>query len=329
MINLSIRLDPEVSDALASGVPVIALESNVITSGLDYPRNIQAAREVHLAIREQGAVPATTALVDGEIRVGIDEETLQRLASEDRLSKVSNRDMGAAMAEKATGGTTVAASLAIADLAGIRYFASAGVGGVHRGAVETMDISADLIQLTRSRVITVCAGVKNILDIGLTLEYLETQGVPVIAYRSDDFPAFYCRTSGHRSPHRMDSGKAIERAAELHWSLGHLTGVVVTVPPDPGEALDFEIAERAVQEALINAKESGISGKGVTRHLMKAVDRFTDGKSAQANHAVLVSTARAAAEIAVTAARGAAASFDPGDPGMGERRQPRAAEARA
>lgn len=328
MNNSSIRLDPEVSDALAAGVPVIALESNVITSGLDYPTNLQAAREVHSAIREQGAVPATTALVDGEVRVGLDEEVLQRLASGDQLSKVSNRDIGAAIAERATGGTTVAASLAIAELAGIRYFASAGLGGVHRGAVETMDISADLIQLTRSRVVTVCAGVKNILDIELTLEYLETHGVPVIAYRSDDFPAFYCRTSGQRSPHRMDSGEDIHRAAELHWAMGHPTGVVVTVPPDPAEALDFDLAERAVQEALLDAKGAGISGKGVTRHLMKAVDRFTDGRSAQANHAVLVSTARAAAEIAVAAGRGAASSLTPGDRGVRERRRQGAAEVR-
>lgn len=299
MTHLPISVNEEISQSLVDGVPVIALESNVIAHGLDYPANVRAARAVEDAVREGGAVPATIAIVDGRIIIGVNTETIDRLATEPGLPKVSNRDIGPILASGRTGATTVASSLALAELAGIRYFASAGLGGVHRGAPESMDISADLIQLTRSRVIAVCAGVKNILDIALTLEYLETQGIPVVSFRSDDFPAFYCRTSGHRSPFRVDDPQEINTLAQLHWAAGSPTGVVVTVPPTAENALDFHLAEQAVQEAMGEAKNAGITGKAVTRYLMKTIDRFTDGQSAEANQAVLISTARAAATIAV------------------------------
>lgn len=299
MTYLPMRVTEEVAQALTDGTPVVALESNVIAHGLDYPANVHAAKAVERAVREGGAVPATIAIVDGAVVVGVDEATIERLAIEGNVPKVSSRDIGYVLARGGNGATTVASSLVFAELAGIRHFASAGLGGVHRGATRTMDISSDLIQLTRSRVIAVCAGVKNILDVGLTLEYLETQCVPVISFRSDDFPAFYCRTSGHRSPLRVDEPHLLAAMAQSHWAAGSHTGVVVTVPPTIEDALDIDLAEKAVLEALSDAETAGVTGKSVTRYLMRAVDRLTGGKSAEANQAVLVSTARAAAVIAV------------------------------
>lgn len=301
MTGLPIRVSEEVAQSLREGAPVVALESNVIAGGLEHPRNVIAALAVERAVREQGAVPATIAILDGEVVVGVDGDAIERLGTDPGVAKASNRDIGLTLAVGGTGATTVASSLAIAALAGIEVFASAGLGGVHRGATETMDVSADLIQLTRSRVVAVCAGVKNILDVALTLEYLETHGVPVVSFRSDDFPAFYCRTSGHRSPLRVDDASTLRRMAALHWATGSPTGFVVTVPPDDQDAIDPGLAERAVNEALAEAEAAGSTGKALTGFLMRAVDRITGGRSAEANQAVLVSTARSAALIAAGA----------------------------
>ncbi|HEX2051375.1 MAG TPA: pseudouridine-5'-phosphate glycosidase [Actinomycetota bacterium] len=294
-----LRFSDEVSDALRSGKPVVALESNVITHGLPYPDNAATALRVADAVRMQGAVPATICIDGGSIRIGMTESDVERFASTPGIPKVSSRDTAVVLARGGMGATTVASSVLAADLAGIPFFASAGIGGVHRGAQETMDVSPDLIQFTRSKVAVVCAGAKKILDIGLTLEYLETHCVPVVAFRSDDFPAFYCRTSGYRSPHRIDDPVALARAIELHWALGNHSAFVVTSPIDAADAIDSDEVDAAIRDAIAAATRTGVTGQDVTKYVMRAVDAATAGRSAAANMAVLVSCAEVAGRLAV------------------------------
>lgn len=295
-------VDPEVADALAAGVAVVALESNVITHGLEYPRNVEAALAVQNAVRAAGAVPATVAVDAGRILIGLTDNRIERFATGRRIPKVSSRDLGYALASGGPGATTVASSVIAAHAAGIGHFCSAGIGGVHRGAARTMDISSDLIQFARTPIVVVCAGAKNILDLGLTLEYLETQSVPVISYRSDDFPAFYCRSSGFPSPLRIDDPMVLAGAVHRHRQLGSSTAVVVTTPPREQDAVDSEVARVAVEEALLDAERSGVRGKDVTAFVMRRVDTATGGRTSAANQAVLISTAEVAGELAVAAA---------------------------
>ncbi|MFC1411796.1 pseudouridine-5'-phosphate glycosidase [Streptacidiphilus sp. N1-12] len=293
----------EVAEALDAGRPVVALESNVITHGLPYPDNAATARKVEQSVRGGGAVPATICIENGAIQVGMSDEDIERFASTPGIPKVSNRDMPVVLAGGGLGATTVASSLVAADLAGIAFFASAGIGGVHRGAQASMDISADLIQFTRSKVAVVCAGAKMILDLGLTLEYLETHGVPIVSYRSDDFPAFYCLTSGHRSPHRLDDDAVIARAIEAHWGLGNHSSFLITAPTRPEEAIDAGEVTTAIEQAIAAAERDGVTGQAVTKYLMRAVDAATSGRSAAANMAVLISCAEAAGRLATAHAR--------------------------
>ncbi|MFF1560794.1 pseudouridine-5'-phosphate glycosidase [Streptomyces sp. NPDC058279] len=289
----------EVREALHEGAAVVALESNVITHGLPYPDNAATARKVEDAVRAGGAVPATICIEAGRIRVGMSDSDIERFASLPNIPKVSSRDMPLVLAGGGLGATTVASSVVAAELAGIAFFSSAGIGGVHRGAQETWDVSSDLIQFTRSKVAVVCAGAKMILDLGLTLEYLETQCVPVVAYRSDDFPAFYCRTSGHRAPHRLDDEQVIAHAIEAHWALGNNSSFLITTPVREADAIDSTEVDTAIREAVARAAADGISGQGITKYLMRAVDAATDGRSARANMAVLASCAEAAGRLAV------------------------------
>lgn len=293
----------EVADAIGGGRPVVALESNVITHGLEYPQNAATARKVEQAVRAGGAVPATIGIANGRILVGMTDADIERFASTPGIPKVSSRDLPVVLAGGGMGATTIASTLVAAELAGIPFLASAGVGGVHRGAEKTMDISADLIQFTRSKVAVVCAGAKNILDLGLTMEYLETHCVPIIAYRSDDFPAFYCYSSGIRSPHRLDDEAQIARAVELHWALGNPGAVLITNPIRREEAVDGGQADAAVAAAIVAAEQAGITGNGLTKYLMRAVDRATGGRSARANMAVLISNAELGGRLAVAHAR--------------------------
>lgn len=293
----------EVAEALASGKAVVALESNVITHGLDYPDNVATSRLVEAAVRRGGAVPATIGIEDGRILVGMSEASIDRFAQTQGIPKVSSRDLPFVLAQGGMGATTVASSLVAAELAGIAYFASAGIGGVHRGAEKSMDISSDLIQFTRSRVAVVCAGAKNILDLGLTLEFLETHCVPVVSYQFDDFPAFYCRSSGHASPHRLDAPEDIARAVEMHWALGNHSSLLITSPTRAEDAIDSEVIEAVIARAVLAAEQDGIRGNALTKHLMRAVDRVTDGRSAKANMAVLINTAEVAGRIAAAHAR--------------------------
>ncbi|MDQ2836422.1 MAG: pseudouridine-5'-phosphate glycosidase [Actinomycetota bacterium] len=294
-----IVVSTEIAAALQDRNPVVALESNVITHGLPYPDNAATAIRVQEAVRSSGAVPATICIEDGAIRIGMSEADIERFANTAGIGKVGSRDMGIVLARGDMGATTVASSVIAADLVGIAFFSSAGIGGVHRGAQQTMDISADLIQFTRSRVAVVSAGAKMILDLGLTLEHLETQCVPVVAYRSDDFPAFYCVSSGHRSPHRLDDPAMVAAAVEAHWSLGNHNSFLITSPVDQREAIDAAEVESAISSAIDAAARDGVSGPAVTKYIMQYVDRATDGRAAQANSAVLVSCARVAGELAV------------------------------
>lgn len=296
--KLPLVVSDEVADALRTGMPVVALESNVITHGLPYPDNAGTAMKVEAAVRAGGAVPATIGIADGKVLIGLTDRDIERFASASGIPKVSSRDMAIALVAGGMGATTVASSLVAAELAGIPFFASAGIGGVHRGAERTMDVSSDLIQFTRSRVAVVSAGAKKILDLKLTMEYLETQCVPVISYRSDDFPAFYCVSSGIRSPHRLDDERTIARVIDRYWSLGNPGSVLVTTPIRDQDAIDGAEVDAAIEAAMAAAERDGISGNAVTKYLMRAVDRATGGRSAQANMSVLISTAEVAGRLA-------------------------------
>ncbi|WIB75833.1 pseudouridine-5'-phosphate glycosidase [Curtobacterium sp. MCPF17_002] len=296
---IELLLGDQVADALTEGAAVLALESNVVAQGLPYPRNLDTALQVEETARNAGAVPATTAVLDGVLHVGLTEEELERIASSPTLPKLSTRDVGACLANGGTGVTTIAATMAIADLAGIAVVSSAGLGGVHRGASESFDISADLPQLVRSKVIVVSAGAKKILDLPATLEYLETAGVPVVGYRSDDFPAFYCVSSGLPVPHRADDMSEIVRTALSHWSMRDSGAVLVTHPIPEAHALPSAEVDAAIDDALLRVASGHISGQRVTRYLLDAVNEATQGRASAANAAVLISTTVIGAETAV------------------------------
>lgn len=296
--NVPLVFSEEVSDAIRDGKPVVALESNVITHGLLYPENVATARMVEDAVRAGGAVPATVGIEGGRLLIGMTPADIERFGSTPGIPKVSSRDMAVVLATGGLGATTVASSLVAAERANIPFFASAGLGGVHRGAERTMDISSDLIQLTRSKVAVVCAGAKSILDLSLTMEYLETHCVPVIAYRSDDFPAFYCVSSGIRSPHRLDDEATIARVIDSYWALGNSSAVLITSPIRGEDAIDGREVDAVMTNAMAAADRDGIRGNALTKFLMRAVDKATEGRSAKANTAVLISTAEVAGRLA-------------------------------
>ncbi len=295
------KVHPEVRDALAEGRAVVALESTIIAHGMPYPANVETARAVEGIVREHGAVPATIAILGGEIRVGLDDQALERLGSAD-VAKVSRRDLGAVVARGLDGATTVAATMIVAARAGIEVFVTGGIGGVHRGAERTFDVSADLTELGRTRVAVVCAGAKAILDLGLTLEVLETWGVPVIGFGSDRFPAFYTRDSGFGVDCRVDSAAELAELLRAHWHLG-LAGAVVGNPIPREHEMDPGVAEQAIRDALAEAAEQGVSGKDVTPFLLSRIEALTGGVSLEANRALIESNARLGARLAVALSR--------------------------
>lgn len=301
--DVPLVLSEEVSDAIGAGQPVVALESNVITHGLAYPENAATAGKVEEAVRAGGAVPATIGIEGGRIMIGMNDADVERFASTPGIPKVSSRDIPVILAQGGMGATTIASSLVVAELANIPFLGSAGIGGVHRGAEKTMDVSSDLIQFTRSKVAVVCAGAKSILDLALTMEYLETHSVPLISYRSDNFPAFYCISSGIRSPHRMDDEMTIVRAIELHWALGNNSSVLITSPIREEDAIDSREVDAVIAKAMLAAERDGVRGNAITKYLMRAVDKATEGRSAKANMAVLVSTAELAGRFAAAHAQ--------------------------
>ena len=298
--NNHLRLAAEVRDALAAGRPVVALESTVIAHGLPRPTNLTVAREMEVTVRAEGAVPATIALLDGHIIIGLNDAELERLATTDEpVAKASRRGLAVALAQKTLAATTVAGTLACAALAGIRVFGTGGIGGVHRGAAQTFDISADLVELGRSPVVTVCAGIKAILDLPLTLEYLETQGVPVIGAQTDDLPAFYCRTSGLRVPFRAETPAAIAAIARAQWESGLGGGLLITCPIPEAEALPESVFADALAQAERDAAEAQVTGPAITPFLLARIGALTSGMSVAANRALLLNNATWAARIAV------------------------------
>ncbi|MCU0486358.1 MAG: pseudouridine-5'-phosphate glycosidase [Anaerolineales bacterium] len=294
--NSKILLAPEVRQAFEMHLPLVALESTVITHGLPYPENLQLARDMESEVRQQNAVPATVGVVDGRIYVGLDESQLEHLATGQNMVKVSVRDFAPAMVRGKSGGTTVAGTLLAANLAGLKVFATGGIGGVHRDA--PFDISTDLIGLSRTPLVVVCAGAKAILDIPATLEVLETYGVPVIGYQTDDFPAFYSRSSGLPVSARADTPEQVAQIAQAHWGLGLTSAVLVCVPPPEAVALPTEAIAGAIDQALAEAQAAGIHGQGVTPFLLQRVGELTHGSSLRTNLALLRNNARVAAQIA-------------------------------
>jgi pseudouridine-5'-phosphate glycosidase len=302
MQHLSVQ--PEVADAVAAGRPVVALESTIISHGMPFPQNVEMATEVEAIVRANGAVPATIAVIDGVCQVGLSPDQLHHLATVGDVVKATTRDLPWLMATGRTGATTVAATMRLAALAGVRVFATGGIGGVHRGAAQSFDISADLTELGITPVAVVSAGVKSILDIGLTLERLETLGVPVLVNGSDEFPSFYSRTSGHPAPRRLDGAAEIARHLHATWNqLGLTTGISIANPiPEADEIPAAEIATH-IEAALAELQANGIEGQDVTPFLLKTVVERTEGRSLVANLALVRNNAATAAAIAVEYAR--------------------------
>ncbi len=296
--HASLTLTDEVAEALATGVPVVALESTIISHGMPYPDNVAMATEVEGIVREGGAVPATIAVLDGRPRIGLTPDDLELLGSHPEVAKVSVRDLPYVVARGTHGATTVASTMRLAAMAGIRVFVTGGLGGVHRGAQQSFDISADLTELGRTPLAVVCAGVKSILDIGLTLETLETLGVPVLVDGSDEFPSFYSRSSGFAAPMRVDGADEIAAVLAATWALGLPTGVVVAHPiPVQDEIPTAEIGS-VIAQALSDLERLGISGKDATPYLLGRIVELTDGASLRANIALVRANARLGAQVA-------------------------------
>ena len=292
-----IALSDEVRAALQEQRPVVALESTVIAHGLPYPANIEVAQAMEAGIRAEGAIPATVGILNGKIVIGLTTDQIQYLGTAQQVLKVSRRDLAVALATRQMGATTVAGTMLCASMVGIRFFATGGIGGVHRGAETSMDISADLTELSRTPVLVVCAGAKSILDLDLTLEYLETQGVPVIGWQTDEFPAFYVRSSGRRLAHRADDVATLAAIARVQWEC-QLQGLVVGCPIPEQYAMDPGPLEAATEEALLLAREQGIRGSAATPFLLAHVAKVTAGESVEANKALLINNARWAARFA-------------------------------
>jgi len=288
----------EVAKAMEEKRPIVALESTIISHGMPYPQNVQTAKEVEQVIRDNGAVPATIAILDGNIKIGLNDEELEFLGTSNEIEKVSRRDLPYIVAMKKHGATTVAATMICAHMAGIQVFATGGIGGVHRGAEQTMDISADLQELAQTNVAVVCAGAKSILDLGLTLEYLETHGVPVIGYQTKTLPAFYSRTSPFAVDYRLDTPEDIAKFIETKWALGLNGGIVIANPVPEMHALEESYIHSVIEAALQEAEEKQITGKAVTPFLLDKVKTLTGGKSLEANIALVKNNAALAANIA-------------------------------
>jgi pseudouridine-5'-phosphate glycosidase len=288
--------------ARAAGRPLVALESTIIAHGMPYPQNVRTAREVEAVVRAHGAEPATIAVIDGRVRIGLSDDELDLLGRSGTAVKVSRRDLPGVLASGRLGATTVAATMICAQLAGIEVFVTGGIGGVHRGASETFDISADLQELARTSVAVVCAGAKSILDIGLTLEYLETHGVPVLSCGQDDFAAFYTRESGFRADERLDDPAQLARFIRTKWQLGLEGGVVVSTPVPAEAALPRDEIDAITEQALADARAQGVAGKAVTPFLLARIQALTGGRSLAANIALVRHNAEVGARLAAALA---------------------------
>ena len=288
----------EVQDALAGGKPLVALESTIMTHGMPFPENLETALSVESIIREESVVPATIAILKGRIKIGLEHKELKELAEDSEAIKVSRRDLASALVRQQNGGTTVSGTMICADKAGIRVFVTGGIGGVHRDFEQTLDVSADLEELSRTPVAVVCAGVKSILDIPRTLEYLETKGVPVIGFGCDEFPAFYTPFSGIKAPLRMNLPEETACCMKTHWELGLEGGLLIANPLFEEKALDPDLLQQVVEESLKSAEDQKISGKDITPFVLEQIVQKTGGASLEANIALIQNNARVAARIA-------------------------------
>ncbi|WGS64931.1 pseudouridine-5'-phosphate glycosidase [Marinitoga aeolica] len=299
MLNEYLVISEEVKEALESKKPVVALESTIISHGMPYPQNVETALNVEQIVRENGAVPATIAIINGKLKAGLNKEEIEYLGKKGReVIKVSRRDIPYVVSKKLDGATTVAGTMIIAALAGIKVFATGGIGGVHRNAQETFDISADLQELANTNVAVVCAGAKSILDLGLTLEYLETFGVPVIGYQTVELPAFYTRKSGFNVNFRLDSPEEIANFLKVKWDLNLKGGAVIANPIPEEYQMDYEVITKAIEEALKEAEKLGIKGKETTPFLLAKIKEITGGESLASNIQLVYNNAKLAAQIA-------------------------------
>jgi pseudouridine-5'-phosphate glycosidase len=296
--NPSLVLTDEVAQALRDGAPVVALESTIISHGMPYPQNVEMAAGVEQIVRDHGGVPATIAVLGGRPRIGLEAADLELLATSPEVAKVSVRDLPVVIANRGHGATTVAATMRLAALAGIRVFVTGGLGGVHRGGHRSLDISADLTELSTTDVAVISAGVKSILDIGLTLEALETLRVPVLAYRTDEFPAFFSRTSGHQAPARVDTPEEVAAIMVTKWELGIDGGIVLANPIPTADEIPAEKIDSIIGRALEDMDTRGIHGKQATPFLLRRIVELTDGASLTANIALVRNNARLGAEVA-------------------------------
>ena len=297
-MNAYLHINPEVESALRSNNPVVALESTIISHGMPYPKNVETALRVEQIVQDNGAVPATIGVMNGKCVVGMTKEEIETFGKASGVWKVSLRDLPYVVSQNLLGATTVAATMRIASMAGIKIFVTGGIGGVHRGAENTMDISADLTEMAQTNVAVISAGVKSILDIGLTLEYLETLGIPVLTVGSDEFPSFYSRESGYKSPLRLDTPEAIAKLLSAKWSMGLNGSVMIANPLSAEASIDRNEMEGHIQQALNAAATAGIKGKEVTPFLLKYIADYTKGESLEANIALICSNAALGAKIA-------------------------------
>ena len=298
-MNQYVETSQEVKEALEAGKAVVALESTIISHGMPYPKNVETALEVERIIRENGAVPATIGIIGGVLKAGLTEDEIDYMGKTSGIAKVSRRDIPYIVSEKLDGATTVASTMIIAEMAGIRIFATGGIGGVHRGAETTMDISADLEELAGTEVAVVCAGAKSILDIGLTLEYLETKGVPVYGYGTEELPAFYTRKSGFKVDYRIDEPKEMAEVLKTKWDLGLKGGALIANPIPEEYSMDASFITKVIEDAVSEANEKGIKGKDTTPFLLAKIKEITGGDSLESNIQLVYSNAKVAAQVAV------------------------------
>ena len=303
MFEKYLDINPEVAAALKSGKAVVALESTIISHGMPYPKNVETALNVEKIVRENGAIPATIAILKGRLKVGLTADEIEYLGKAKDVVKCSRRDIPFIISKKLDGATTVASTMILASMAGIKIFATGGVGGVHRGAQETFDISADLLELAQTDVAVVCAGAKSILDIGLTLEYLETNGVPVVGYQTDELPAFYTRKSGFGVDYRIDSPEEMAQALKAKWDLKLKGGLIIANPIPEAYAMDLDTITKAIEEALKQAQRDGIKGKESTPYLLAKVKELTGGDSLDSNIQLVYNNAKVGAQVAVALAK--------------------------
>ncbi len=302
-MNPYLSISPEIEKALAEGKPVVALESTILSHGMPFPENVEFSHKVEEIVRGEGAIPATTAIIGGKLKVGLTADELDLMCRAENVGKVSRRDVAVYLATGKTGATTVATTMMLAEMAGIKVFATGGIGGVHRGAELTFDISADLQELAATKVAVVCAGAKSLLDIPKTLEYLETMGVPVLGMGTEDFPAFYCRKSGCKADAKIDTPAEMAKILQTKWALGLKGGVVIGNPIPAEYELDYDEMEAVINHALEAAKEANIHGKDTTPFLLSHIKDYTKGVSFASNLQLAYNNARVASRIAIELAK--------------------------